>query len=96
MNELVQRLAQLNTHVQRLLHERDSARSALAQAQQAAGDGQRTQDVLQARIAELERENEVLRMVSPAGQSGQAPTDAKERIDELVREIDRCLELLKN
>jgi hypothetical protein len=44
-------------------------------------------------VAELERENGVLRKARSAEQ-GAAAAGTKERIDELVHEIDRCLALL--
>jgi hypothetical protein len=50
--------------------------------------------VLQQRVAELEKENEVLRNTKAAHEA--AVPGAKERIDELVQEIDRCLELIQN
>jgi hypothetical protein len=45
-------------------------------------------------VAGLEQENEVIRMARslPAGQGRE---EAKQRIDELVDEIDRCLRLIK-
>ena len=55
---------------------------------------QRTEEVLQARVTELEKENEGLRKTHAAHEA--AVPGAKERIDELVQEIDRCLELIQD
>ena len=57
------------------------------------GEGFREADVLKARVKELEQENEVLRTAKAAVEQP-AREGAKEQIDELVNEIDRCLALL--
>jgi hypothetical protein len=46
-------------------------------------------------VNELEKENEVLRDSARSAQSAKADPGPKERIDRLVAEIDRCLELLE-
>ncbi|MCB9168667.1 MAG: hypothetical protein H6595_14445 [Flavobacteriales bacterium] len=93
MSELVERLRTVREKIIRITEERRLLRERIAAL--GATERERIQqlDVLQARVAELEKENEVLR----ASRSPQASTDTlgtKQRIDELVNEIDRCLELL--
>ena len=95
MSELASRIRNVHTHVERVLSERQSLSAQLARTEADLRDQQRTAEVLHARIAELERENEVLRSARPStGNTERAGT--KERIDELVNEIDRCLALLNN
>ena len=50
-------------------------------------------EMLKARVAELERENEVLRSTKSA-ESKLGDPGTKEKIDELVNEIDRGLALI--
>ena len=90
MSELAERIRAARTQVQAL--HRDRARAASLEAE--LRDRQRAADVLQARIAELERENEVLRSAKAAPPVAIDRSGTKERIDELVNEIDRCLALL--
>ncbi len=93
MSGLAERIHSVHTHVERLLHERDRLTATNASLEADLRDQQRNSDVLNARLEELERENEVLRAVrhTPVVEQG---TGTKERIDDLVIEIDRCLALL--
>lgn len=93
MSELAERIRNVHTHVERLLHERDRLTGTTASLEADLREHQRNSDVLNARLEEMERENEVLRAVkhTPSVDHG---TGTKERIDDLVIEIDRCLALL--
>ena len=93
MSDLAARLRAIHERVERLVKERDDLRGKVAQLQTAAREHQHEAGVLQARISELERENEVLR-TSAVTQRGDRQREAKQQIDELVNEIDRCLALL--
>jgi hypothetical protein len=95
MSELASRIRNVQVHVQRVLSERQSLSAQLARTEADLRDQQRAAEVLHARIAELERENEVLRSARPSS-VGTERAGTKERIDELVNEIDRCLALLNN
>jgi hypothetical protein len=95
MSDLASRIRAVHVHVARLVAEREAVRKRLVAMEHDLREHQRNADVLQARIAELERENEVLRVTRPAQtQRPEGQTEAKQRIDELVNEIDRCLALL--
>ena len=97
MSELASRIRNVQVHVQRVLSERQSLSAQLARTEADLRDQQRAAEVLHARIAELERENEVLRSARPSSSNvGTERAGTKERIDELVNEIDRCLALLNN
>ena len=68
---------------------------ATVAAEGRAREAAREKEVLTARIKELEQENEVLRKAAaPPGAPGREGT--KERIDELVKEIDQCLALMNS
>ena len=95
MSTLTDRLQQVQEHVARLVNEHKSLRERAVELETSSRDHQRTNEVLTARVAELERENEVLRKTRPVENELSAP-GAKERIDELVNEIDRCLALIQN
>jgi outer membrane murein-binding lipoprotein Lpp len=96
MSELATRIRQVHAHVVGLRKERDHLVGAKTSLEEALRDTKRSVDVLQARITELERENEVLRAVKPAPGAQTDRAGSKERIDELVNEIDRCLALLNH
>ena len=93
MNTLTDRLTAVQEKVTRLVRAYDDLRRKATDLESAAHESHRKVDVLKARVAELERENEVLRQGRSA--NGGTRTGTKERIDELVNEIDHCLALLK-
>lgn len=95
MSDLVERIRAARTKLGVLQGERERLAATVSRLEQDLHDRERRSDVLKARVIELERENEVLRTVRPATKEGNGRSGTKERIDELVTEIDRCLELLK-
>lgn len=100
VSELSHRLRQVHARVEGLLKERDRHAKALHDLEEELRELKRGDGVLRARVAELEQENEVIRAVKapvPANPGMAADrVGTKERIDELVSEIDRCLALLQN
>ena len=100
MSDLAIRLRQVHARVEGLLKDRDRHAARHLSLEEELRELKRSNEVLQARLTELEQENEVLRAVkaTPQDKSGVAGdrTGSKERIDELVIEIDRCLALLNN
>ena len=95
MITLTDRLHKVQEQVARLVSEHKALRERATELETASRDHQRTSEVLTARVAELEKENEVLRKVK-SEHEGLVGTGSKERIDELVNEIDRCLALIQN
>ncbi len=93
MNDLATRLRTVHSQVLSLVQDRDRLNAKLNQIEEELREEKRNADVLKARITELERENEVLRVVK-ATPAVAHHTGSKERIDVLVSEIDRCLALL--
>lgn len=93
MTTLRDRLRKLQDEVARLVREHRALRDKAAELGTQVHDHQRMVDMLKARVGELERENEVLRKGRVAEGAPAAP-GTKERIDELVQEIDQCLTLL--
>lgn len=93
MNTMTDRLRATQERIARLVRAHEALRKRSAELEADARDHQRMGEVLKARVEELERENEVLRKArtAPSGTSG---TGTKEKIDELVHEIDRCLALI--
>lgn len=94
MQTLIDRLAHLRDRVSSLLKEQKALQDRVATLEHSSREQLRKGEVLQERVNELERENEVLRSAKAAHEA--AVPGAKERIDELVQEIDRCLELVQN
>ncbi|HEX2618191.1 MAG TPA: hypothetical protein VHL57_11660 [Flavobacteriales bacterium] len=93
MSDLAERIRNARTQLGRVLRDKERLTASVSELENELRDRQRASEVLQARVAELERENEVLRAVRPAPVAVDR-AGTKERIDELVSEIDRCLALL--
>ncbi|MCW5898287.1 MAG: hypothetical protein KIT10_03370 [Flavobacteriales bacterium] len=91
---LKDRLVAIQEQVTRLVREHGEAQRKAAELEAEVLEHRRMCDVLKARVAELERENEGLRKARVAS-SRPADTGTKEKIDELVNEIDRCLALIQ-
>jgi outer membrane murein-binding lipoprotein Lpp len=91
---LAERARAVHDRLARLLRDHAELQRRSAKLTAAAQEQHRMVETLRARVAELERENEVLRNAKPAGRRDPAP-GTKERIDELVNEIDRCLALIQ-
>lgn len=94
MNTLTDRLQAVQEQVSLLAREHQALRTKASELEAEVRDHHRKEEVLRARVTELERENEVLRKGRTAG-GGTADPGTKDRIDELVNEIDQCLALLK-
>jgi len=90
----------VHARVEGLLKDREHHAKAHLTLLEELRELKRSDEVLRARITELEQENEVLRTVKAAtperSESANDRSGSKERIDELVIEIDRCLALLQN
>jgi chromosome segregation ATPase len=93
MKTLADRLHAAHEQVSRIVRDQAALRKRVVDLEQQVQDSQRLSEVLKARVAELEREIEVLRKAKPAESGLEAP-GTKEKIDELVNEIDRCLALI--
>lgn len=93
MTTLAQRTNAVREQVARLVRDHKGLRRRAADLEAKLHDQDRLLDMLKARVAELERENEVLRKAKGGASRPDAP-GTKEKIDELVNEIDRCLALL--
>lgn len=93
MEGLHERIHAARTRVRQLHAERTRLTTALEASEARAREGGRELEVLKARIQELEQENEVLRNAM-AATKGPEREGTKEKIDELVKEIDECLALL--
>ena len=93
MKTLTGRLAELQQRIARLVQDHGSLQRKVVDLEAEALEHQRMCEVLKARVTELERENEVLRS-NKAASGGPVVPGTKEKIDELVQEIDHCLALL--
>jgi soluble cytochrome b562 len=92
MITLAERTIALREQVARMVRDHKALRQRATDQEAKIRDQDRSLEMLKARVAELERENEVLRKVKAGAEP--AASGTKEKIDELVNEIDRCLALL--
>lgn len=84
---------EIRKQVDRLLKERSALNAALVSKEE---ELQRLQEQIssnEARIASLEEANKTLKIAKSLTGAGEN-TDAKLKINELVREIDKCIALL--
>ena len=93
MEGLLERISTARAKVQQDQRERSRLRASHEAIEGTLRDKAREAEVLRARIHELEQENEVLRTAKTAHAAADR-AGSKEKIDELVSEIDRCLALL--
>lgn len=93
MDGLLERISAARAKVQQEQREGSRLRAANEALEGALRDTTRVNEVLKARIHEVEQENEVLRTAKEA-QVAENRAGTKEKIDELVSEIDQCLALL--
>ncbi len=96
MDTLTDRLGAVKEQIARLVDEHLQLRQRLQEQEKQTHEQRRMCDVLKERVNELERENEALRKAESTAREASVKPGTKERIDELVAEIDRCLELLQN
>lgn len=94
MAELKERIRGIQQQVRSLIKERDEQRSKVAKLASQIHDESSMLDVLRKRITELEHQNQVLKTAQSFGGTGE-PKESKERIDKLVKEIDKCISLLR-
>ncbi|MBS1547690.1 MAG: hypothetical protein JST38_15795 [Bacteroidetes bacterium] len=95
MEGLQERIVSARAGLKLLKEEQTRANATIASLEASMQNQSREAEVLRARIKELEQENGVLRTAkAPEGETGRE--GKKEKIDELVQEIDRCLALLNN
>lgn len=90
---MLDRIGAARARVQAQRAEHSRTLSALGAAEARIRERERENDVLNARIKELEQEVEVLRHAKAAAVAPERE-GTKEKINELVHEIDRCLALL--
>lgn len=92
----MERIGIARAHAEQLLAERERMTAAIEASEKHAREANREKDVLKARIKELEQENEALRKAAASKVETTGREGTKEKIDELVNEIDQCLALLNN
>lgn len=92
LNEVA--LNNLKTSIGQLLDKCRSLESEKAVLQSANAELNKTVSEQQNEIQELYNKNEVLKVAKSLGGSDEKTTETKLKINELVREIDKCISLL--
>jgi predicted nuclease with TOPRIM domain len=90
MNEII---AEIRNHVATLLEERTALRARLQQQEEKVSAMREALEAKDARIAQLEEAQKTLKLAKSLSGAGEN-TEAKLKINELVREIDKCIALL--
>ena len=87
-------IAAIRTYVRRLIDENNQLRSQSSQHAEELGQLRDRVSSLEAQLAEQSEKEQVLRMAQSLGGEAADNSAAKRRINELVREIDKCIALL--
>ena len=87
-------IAAIRTHVRKLIDENNQLRSQSSQHAEELGQLRDRVSSLEAQLAEQSEKEQVLRMAQSLGGETADNSAAKRRINELVREIDKCIALL--
>ena len=87
-------IAAIRTHVRKLIDENNQLRSESSQNAEELGQLRDRVSSLEAQLAEQSEKEQVLRMAQSLGGEAADNSAAKRRINELVREIDKCIALL--
>ena len=90
MNDVI---AEIRNHVNTLLEERSALRTKLHQHEEKLTALREALEAKDARIAQLEEAQKTLKLAKSLSGAGEN-TEAKLKINELVREIDKCIALL--
>lgn len=93
MDGLLERIGAARAKLQQVRSEQARCRAALATLESNLRDKEREAEVLRARIRDMEQENADLQAAHQA-QLAERRSGTREKIDELVNEIDQCLALL--
>lgn len=86
-------ISEIRSYVERLLAERKQLHAELSARDEAMGQLKERLNEYEHRIAELEDTTKTLKIAKSLTGAGEN-TDAKLKINELVREIDKCISLL--
>lgn len=87
-------IAAIRTYVRKLIDENNQLRSQSSQRAEELGQLRDRVSSLEAQLAEQSEKEQVLRMAQSLGGEAADNSAAKRRINELVREIDKCIALL--
>lgn len=87
-------IAAIRTYVRKLIDENNQLRSQSSQNAEELGQLRDRVSSLEAQLAEQSEKEQVLRMAQSLGGEAADNSAAKRRINELVREIDKCIALL--
>ena len=87
-------IAAIRTYVRELIDENNQLRSQSSQHAEELGQLRDHVSSLEAQLAEQSEKEQVLRMAQSLGGEAADNSAAKRRINELVREIDKCIALL--
>ena len=94
MNEVTQSLSLVKSKVERLLKSRDMLMEKSAKLEKRNEELSMEMDSLRREIDSLRETNQVLRMAKAVAGEDQNTKDLKLRINDYIREIDRCLALI--
>lgn len=94
MQGIEQRLAAIKEKVGNLLQENLHLKEEVQSLTQTLEERERTIEIQKNTIAGLTERNKMIKLAKNLSLSGSDSFDVKIKINELVREIDRCIDLL--
>ena len=94
METLDQRLAQIRVKVQKLLEENRQLKDDNEKLAEDCERLEKTVELQKNTLSELTERNKMIKLAKNLSLSGSDSFDVKIKINEMVREIDRCIDLL--
>lgn len=94
METLEQRLIQIRAKVEKLLEENRLLKEENAKLSKTQSGLEKTIELQKNTISELIERNKLIKLAKNLSLSGSDSFDVKIKINEMVREIDRCIDLL--
>lgn len=94
MEAMEHRLAAIRAKVERLLQENSAMKADYESMQSRVAEFEKTIELQKNTIAELTERNKMIKLAKNLSLSGSDSFDIKIKINEMVREIDRCIDLL--
>lgn len=87
-------LEEIKTDIERLIARYEAEHRKVEVLQEELGRSRSEAETLRKQIAELTREVDTMKLAEAFSTAGATPQEARERLDRIIKEIDRCIAFL--